>query len=482
MSSTEKLEQTNMPSALPQLLCAVALSFGSTIAGGWMSFSSVAIPKMMRNSTDDEKEEDDIQIDLHIGSWIASLFFFGNIIGCLMGGFVNQRMGARRAYLFSAPLVCLTWAMIALSHSVWLILVCRVISGVVFGVFQANGKVYNAEIAHPDMRGSLGTIASNMFALGSIYTYLTGYFVTSWRVVAWLQMLPACLLGISVLFIPDSPYWLVERGREEEARRSLRLLRGSSYDIEEEFLEIINKKKAKEERGRSVAQTLFSRTSIVSFLRVGGLMMLTQWTGINVIGSYMVNIFMESGSSIHPEIAPILVFAIRQLLAMVSTGLLRVSQRRPLFLICATMIGCSMAGLGTYSYLTQGCTDRDPEPSFGWVPIFCVVSVNAFMSIGFMSIIQLLSAESFPTEIRSYASGLCGAFTAVNMFAATKLYPVFLESLGFYGTFWMYGGVMLLEVIYGALSIPENAGQSLVKTEEKMAGQMEKKTESNIKV
>ena len=129
-------------------------------------------------------------------------------------------------------------------------------------------------------------------------------------------------------------------------------------------------------------------------------MMITQWTGINVISSYMVNIFIESGSSIHPEIAPILVFTIRQLLALASTALLRVSHRRPLFLICATMIGCSMAGLGTYSYLTQGPIDSNTAPSFGWVPVFCVVSVNAFMSIGFMSIIQLLSAESFPTEIR----------------------------------------------------------------------------------
>ena len=51
-----------------------------------------------------------------------------------------------------------------------------------------------------------------------------------------------------------------------------------------------------------------------------------------------------------------------------------------------------------------------------------------------------------------------------------------------YGTFWMYGGVMLLEVIYGALSIPENAGQSLVRTEEKMAGQVEKKADSKIEV
>ena len=176
-----EIQKHGKPNAVPQLLCAIAVSFGATVVGGWLSFTSVAIPKMM-----DSNEDDDIQIDLHTGSWIASLFFLGNIIGCLLGGYINQRIGARRAFLCSAPIAILTWAMIALSHSLWVILVSRVISGVVFGVFQANGKVYNAEIAHPDMRGSLGTIIGNMFALGSVYTYLAGYFVTSWRVVAWL--------------------------------------------------------------------------------------------------------------------------------------------------------------------------------------------------------------------------------------------------------------------------------------------------------
>ena len=80
------------------------------------------------------------------------MFFFGNILGCLLGGFINQKVGSRRAYLFSAPIVGLTWIVIALANSMALIFMSRVIAGVLFGVFQANGKVYNAEIAHPDFR------------------------------------------------------------------------------------------------------------------------------------------------------------------------------------------------------------------------------------------------------------------------------------------------------------------------------------------
>ena len=85
--------------------------------------------------------------------------------------------------------------------------------------------------------------------------------------LAWLQLLPVCILAISVFFVPDSPYWLVERGREEEARQALLTLRGPHYDIEPEFAEIVNKKHAKEAVGRGVAETLASRVFFLPFLR-----------------------------------------------------------------------------------------------------------------------------------------------------------------------------------------------------------------------
>ena len=128
-------------------------------------------------------------------------------------------------------------------------------------------------------------------------------------------------------------------------------------------------------------------------------MMLTQWAGMNVVTAYMVNIFMMSGTSIQPEIAPVLVSSIQQVLAMISTLVLRVSPRKPLFLLCATIIAGSHTCMGTFSYLTRH--DTEPGVSYGWVPILCVVSVTASQTIGFLAVVQLLMAESFPTEIRS---------------------------------------------------------------------------------
>ena len=143
------------------------------------------------------------------------------------------------------------------------------------------------------------------------------------------------------------------------------------------------------------------------------------------------------------------------------------------------MIALSQCAMGTYSYLFNDPNSLEAN-QHGWVPVACVVLLNSFQTVGFMAVVQLLLAESFPTEIRSYASGICGAFTAINMFGATKLYPWFLGSLGMHGTFWMYGAVMCLEVAYGAWSIPENKGESLVRTEDKMTNlAVETKTQIN---
>ena len=400
--STMASDRAQKYNVLPQVLSSMAVSFGACNVGAWLSFSSVAIPKMMAESAifnqTDELTEDPIKVDLHVGSWIVSLFFLGTILGCLIGGALNHHFGPRKVFLFCAPIAALTWIMIALSHRVWVIYLARIISGILFGTFQANGNVYNAEIAHPDMRGSLGTMISNMAALGTVYTFVLGFFINSWRVMSWMLIIPSILLGVAVFFIPDSPYWLVERGKEEEARKSLSRLRGQHYDIEMEFQEILKKKQAKDPN-QSLMSIIFSKLFFQPFIRIGSLMVITQWAGINVVSSYMVNIFQDSGISISPEAAPILVSVIQLSLSMLSMLILRVSPRKPLFLACAFLIFLGQLTLGTHSFLTNGLSEEDSS-FYGWIPVLAVTTVQASRTVGFMAVIQLLIAESFPTQIR----------------------------------------------------------------------------------
>ena len=121
---------------------------------------------------------------------------------------------------------------------------------------------------------------------------------------------------------------------------------------------------------------------------------LIPWVGMNVINLFMVNIFIESGSSVDPSLAPILSLILEQIINFCSAFVLRVSPRKPLFLVLASGIAVSLAGLGTYNYFTKDSGD------WGWVPLLCVLAIKSFRNLGFKVVIQLSLAESFPTEIR----------------------------------------------------------------------------------
>ena len=97
----------------------------------------------------------------HVGSWIVSIFFLATVFGCYLGGPLTQIFGSSRTVLFSTPLSALTWVLVAAAPRVWVVYLARLLSGLLFGVFLATAKVYNAEIAHPDLRGSLGAVLSS---------------------------------------------------------------------------------------------------------------------------------------------------------------------------------------------------------------------------------------------------------------------------------------------------------------------------------
>ena len=135
--------------------------------------------------------------------------------------------------------------------------------------------------------------------------------------MCWASCLSPVVLVAGMWFLPETPYWLVENRREDEARRSLQWYRGAQYDIQQELQEIIDKKREKDaigQKSRTICQTLktlASPTFLRPFSCAGVLYLAAQWTGISTMVFYMTNIFQESGSSIDPWLAPIIVGVIR---------------------------------------------------------------------------------------------------------------------------------------------------------------------------
>ena len=107
----------------------------------------------------------------------------------------------------------------------------------------------------------------------------------------------------------------------------------------------------------------------IPFIRIGVLSVIVEWAGGSVLDSYMVNIFKNSGISISPEAAPILVSSIQLVLSLVSTLILHKSPRKPLFLGCGFFIFLGTFMLGAQALLTEKLTDEDHTTSYGWIPV-----------------------------------------------------------------------------------------------------------------
>lgn len=350
--------------------------------------------------------------------------------------------------------------------------------------FSIPVKVYTAEITHPDFRGVTSAFYSVQLSTGLLYGFLLGYFIDDWRLVTGLMALPSLALFILSLFIPDSPYWLVEKNQCEKARNELKWLRGSESDFETEFLEILTRKKEKdaldnERQGQNESGSWSKWKSIGQsgrfwkpFLKIGLLMCLSELAGMNVLAQYMVIVFDESGSSIAPQLAPIIVASVRLGIACVSTIVLRYAPRKPLFLVCCMVICLAYVAMGTFTFVKSDLDEHAYNgfiSAFGWIPLACLVAIQGSQTIGFLSIIHFnLQAESFSTEIRSFGCGLLGVVTSLARFATTKLFPQMISWFGLFGVFFFFAGVMLVILCYTFVIMPENKGQSLVQTESKL--------------
>jgi hypothetical protein len=292
---------------------------------------------------------------------------------------------------------------------------------------------------------------------------------------------PSVLFFVLSLFIPNSPYWLVQVDREDEARTALQWLRGGGYEVGPELDEIVEKKRQndatkKEDDKKGVAEAgrrLLDVIKSAAFLRISVLMSLSEWSGVNVLGQYMVIIFEASGTTIlEPTSAPILVASVRVALAVTSTFVLRYSPRKPLLIgsamvICASH--CAMAAFLSAKAGHEAGQSLDAYlATFGCVPLAALTLIQAAQTIGFLAVLHFnLQAESFPTEVRSVACGLVGVVTSLSRFATTKLFPQLVGILNMDGVFMFYAAVTGVFVVYAYLVVPENQGQSLVKTEDK---------------
>ncbi|XP_062938675.1 solute carrier family 2, facilitated glucose transporter member 6 isoform X2 [Cynocephalus volans] len=394
-------------------LATFAAVLGNFSFGYALVYTSPVIPAL-ENSSDP---------DLHLtktqASWFGSVFTLGAAAGGLSAMVLNDFLGRKLSIMFSAVPSAAGYALMAGAHGLWMLLLGRTLTGFAGGLTAACIPVYVSEIAPPGVRGALGATPQLMAVFGSLFLYALGLLLP-WRWLAVAGEGPALLMILLLSLMPNSPRFLLSRGRDEEALQALAWLRGAGADVHGEFEQIQDNVRRQSSRmsWAEARDPHMYRPILIALL----MRFLQQLTGITPVLVYLQSIFDSTAVLLPPQDDAAIVGAVRLLSVLIAALTMDLAGRKVLLFVS----GYAM----------------------GWGPIT-----------------WLLMSEILPLRARGVASGLCVLVSWLTAFILTKSFLLVVNASGLQVPFFFFAAICLVNLLFTGCCVPETKGRSLEQIE-----------------
>lgn len=390
------------------------------------------------------------------GVVVASVLL-GCLIGVAGGMPLAHRIGRRATLLISSIIFIVGTLASTFALSIpWLIL-ARLVLGLAIGVSSMCAPVYLAELAPASIRGRLVTLFQLCITLGILTAYMTDYLLAPhWRGMLFVGVIPALILLIGILPSPESPRWLLAKGKEDEAKEVLLRVRNTVEEAETELADI-KESLSHQEGGLGVLIRTHLRVALV----IGVLLaFFQQVTGVNAVIYFAPSIFKAAGlgSDVGALLATVGVGTVNVLATVAALYLIDRLGRRYLLLLGLFGMIVTLSTLSLGFRLGQG----------GWLTSVAVTSVFLyilFFAIGLGPGFWLLAAEIFPLEVRSLGMGIATLANWGFNLVVSLTFPMLLHSLGGSGVFLLYALFSVMGWFFIKRFVPETKGKTLEEIE-----------------
>ncbi|TYJ11593.1 hypothetical protein E1A91_A11G286800v1 [Gossypium mustelinum] len=415
---------------------AACISFGSGCAVGYSSPTESSIVE-------------DLGLSVAEFSVFGSILSIGALLGSAVSGKITDLLGRKLTM----------WILNLFYIGGWL------------AIAFTKAPIYIAEITTKHVRGRFTTILQVMVGSGASFMYVVGSFV-HWLTLALLATIPGLLQLLLIFFIPESPRWLANVGREKELEAALLCLRGDKADISDEATEIKNHVESLKSFSRGgIVVDIFQKKYVRPLLTVVGMMVLTNLGGINAFVYYSGAIFVSAGIS--SMVGLITLAATQTVVGILSSTIIDKLGRRPLLLV-------SSAGLCFSSFLT-GVTFFLKD--FNWwdqgSPILAFIGLLMYMGSYALSaglpgllvsevcklfspmLLQLfMFLQLFPINVKGSAGSICN-FMGNSTGWVVGYYFNFLTEWSSAGIFFTFSAFCCANFFLIATMVPETKGRTL---------------------
>jgi sugar porter (SP) family MFS transporter len=400
--------------------------------------------------------------------WAVSSLGWGAMAGNLGTGVLSDRYGRRPVLLLTAALFLGSSLLAALAHSYPTFILARVLGGLAVGAAILIAPIYIAEISPPERRGLLVATNQLMIVIGISASFFSNDLIMTsgaggWRWMLGVEAIPSLLFLALLTTVPESPRWLLARGRRQQALEVLRSVRGPAAERELERIE------AAPPRGAGSWSALLGPRMRFVMVFAAGLAFFQQITGINAVLYYLPTIFAQAGGGLASAFRQAAaVGAVNLVMTLVAMRWIDRLGRKPLLILGTSGMAAALLAIG-WAFRTGPGGAQGPVGHPATV-LFAVVVFVASFAISLGPVTWVMVAEIFPNEQRALAVSVVGFWNALVSATVTLLFPWEIAHWGASATFFGYGLLAVAALAFILLLGPETRGKTLEEIERALLG------------
>lgn len=400
---------------------------------------------------------------------ITASLSVGAIFGALVAAQLNTRFGRRRTIMAAAVIVMLGTVVCILSPGADAVTVGRLVLGVGIGCSSATVPTYLSELAPARLRGAMAGLNQIFIVSGILIAFLVDYWLSStgdWRGMFSGALVPAVILFAGMYFLPETPRWLLARGRDEEARAVLVSAHGSAADVAAEveaIREVIRLDTERASRWRDLWAPWVRPMLLVALLLAAG----QQFGGVNAVNAYFPTMLVSLGFATRTSLLSAVILGATKLV-FTAWCVFVVDRwgRKPLLVIGSVIMAVTLVTAGFV------LTDVHGKNTVGILTLILMVLYLVGYELGWGAVVWVMMAEVFPLRARAAGMGLATVVLWASTGIVTAGFPIVSDKnhLGLGHTMWLFAAINVVLLGLVIKLVPETKGRSLEQIELDLRG------------
>ncbi|XP_019874434.2 facilitated trehalose transporter Tret1-like [Aethina tumida] len=393
------------------------------------------------------------------GSIIITILEYGNIVGCIVGAFIVDRIGRKNTILLTSPLFFVCWIMLAQFISIYFMMSARFLAGLSGGIICTVAPMYLGEISQPEIRGLLSSLIQVLHILGQLVFNIFGNLLGI-DVAAYICAVVPVLQFVTFVCMPESPYYLIMKNRHSDAEKSLHKF-NNGVEVENTLKEIVNSFKEEKASKISVFEIITDPANRKAVYITFGLRFFQQATGITAISFYVKTILIDVNTGLSPSTISIIYFMLQLMVCSLNSTLIDKTGRKPLLIFSFIGTGIANAVLSIYFYFSA--TVDFSETYYKFIPVIGILIYVLIFNIGLASTPVVLLGEFFNTRVKAIAMASADIFFSILIIIVSFFFQFTKDYVGLYIPFAVFSILAIFGFLFVYYCIPETKGMSLEK-------------------